>query len=121
MKDQPTHHSRPYPRRLPPVPDQPAQPVPQPSVAFLESGTWAVLLGRECLASGFPRYRRLGTISTDARSIACATLGMARVASANAPQCPWEDGCAKMHFLYGFRLIRPGCLAWATSGSLFRV
>ena len=22
---------------------------------------------------------------------------------------------------YGFRLIRPGCLAWATSGSLFRV
>ena len=53
MKDQPTHHSRPYPRRLPPVLDQPAQPVPQPSVAFLESGTWAVLQGRECLASGF--------------------------------------------------------------------
>ena len=53
MKDQPTHQSRPYPRRLPPVLDQPAQPVPRPSVAFLESGTWAVLQGRECLASGF--------------------------------------------------------------------
>jgi hypothetical protein len=55
MRDQHTHRSRPYPGRLPPVLDQPAQPVPQPSVAFEErSGTWAVLLGRECLASGFP-------------------------------------------------------------------
>ena len=54
MRDQHTPRSRPYPRRLPPVPDEPAQPVPQPSVAFEErSGTWAVLLGRECLASGF--------------------------------------------------------------------
>jgi len=54
MKDQYTRRSRPYPRRLPPVPDQPTQPVPQPSVAFEErSGAWAVLLGRECLASGF--------------------------------------------------------------------
>jgi hypothetical protein len=40
------------------------------------------------LRPAFQRYRRLGTISTGARSIACATLGMARVASANAPQCP---------------------------------
>jgi hypothetical protein len=55
MRDQHTHRSRPYPGRLPPVLDQPAQPVPQPSVAFEErSGAWAVLLGRECLASGFP-------------------------------------------------------------------
>ena len=54
MRDQHTHRSRPYLRRMPPVLDQPAQPVPQPSVAFLESGTWAVLQGRECLASGFP-------------------------------------------------------------------
>ncbi len=53
MKDQYTYRSRPYLQRLPPVLDQPAQPVPQPSVAFLESGAWAVLLGRECLASGF--------------------------------------------------------------------
>ena len=54
MNDQHTHPSRPYPGRLPPVPDQPTQPVPQPSVVFEErSGAWAVLLGRECLASGF--------------------------------------------------------------------
>jgi hypothetical protein len=54
MKDQYTYRSRPYPGRLPPVPDQPTQPVPQPSVVFEErSGAWAVLLGRECLASGF--------------------------------------------------------------------
>ena len=55
MKDQHTRRSRPYLQRLPPVLDQPAQPVPQPSVVFEErSGAWAVLLGRECLASGFP-------------------------------------------------------------------
>ena len=54
MKDQHTRRSRPYLQRLPPVLDQPAQPVPQPSVVFEErSGAWAVLLGRECLASGF--------------------------------------------------------------------
>ena len=54
MKDQHTYRSRPYPGRLPPVLDQPTQPVPQPSVVFEErSGAWAVLLGRECLASGF--------------------------------------------------------------------
>jgi hypothetical protein len=54
MKDQYTRRSRPYPGRLPPVLDQPTQPVPQPSVVFEErSGAWAVLLGRECLASGF--------------------------------------------------------------------
>jgi hypothetical protein len=55
MKDQHTYRSRPYPQRLPPVLDQPTQSVPQPSVVFEErSGAWAVLLGRECLASGFP-------------------------------------------------------------------
>ena len=55
MKDQHTHRSRPYSRQFPSVPDQLAQSVPQPSVAFEErSGAWAVLLGRECLASGFP-------------------------------------------------------------------
>ena len=60
MKDQHIHRSRPYSRRLPsvldqPAQDQPAQPIPQPSVVFEEgSGTWAVFLGRECLASDFP-------------------------------------------------------------------
>src|SRR5829696_5717114 len=47
--------------------------------------------GESVLRPASQRYRRLGTISTGARLTACATLGMARVASANASRCPWKQ------------------------------
>jgi hypothetical protein len=73
MKDQYTRRSRPYPGRLPPVPDQPTQPVPQPSVAFEErSGAWAVLLGRECLAPGFPTLSAACDVNASTRIPSCS-------------------------------------------------
>jgi hypothetical protein len=73
MRDQHTHRSRSYPQRLPSILDQPAQSVPQPSVAFEErSGTWAVLLGRECLAPGFPTLSAAWDVNASTRIPSCS-------------------------------------------------
>ena len=49
------HEQRHPSGRLPLAPVEPARPIQRPSVVFGErSGTWAVFLGRECLASDFP-------------------------------------------------------------------
>src|SRR4051794_33150210 len=105
MREQHTPRPRPYSRRLPPVPDQPAQPVPQTNRHSLSRNrlwrSWKAAHGpsyrvESALRPAFQRYRRLGTILIGARSIACATPGMARVAPARTEgRCCASDAVAE--------------------------
>jgi glucose/arabinose dehydrogenase len=67
------------------------------------------------------------TFLPDGRMLVTERPGRLRIVSADAQLSPPLGGVPRVYardqggLLYGFRLIRPGCLAWATSGSLCRV